>query len=420
MASRAETSAVYGAGIVQGIALVTFPAASTVLTDPSEYDLSSTQYAALFLPQVITAIAASLLGAGLADRFGTKRVYLAGLTAGLLSMSLLILSQLFISNQPVAYALLLLATACLGVGFGLTVPALNVLAAAFHPGAVDRAVLVLNALLGLGTVLAPVFVAIFIGLGFWWGLPLTSAAMLVGLLAVSVRLPLEVPARETAPDGAKPPLPARFWVYAGFAVLYGICETLNGNWSQLDMTSELGASTTEAALALTAFWAMVTVGRVVFAALQRRVPPRADLPRPPVPACGRLRADRAPARRRARGGRARVRARRARLLGAAAADDQLRPEGAALGLGGGRRRRDRLLPARLRDRGLRCRPAARRRRRAAHDLRLRGARRRGDGALVLRRRPRRPAPLRARGAGIGVFSPSGEQIEIATATSGRS
>ena len=62
---------------MQGIALVTFPAASTILTDPAEYDLSSTQYAGLFLPQVITAIAASLLGAGLAGRFGTKRVYLA-------------------------------------------------------------------------------------------------------------------------------------------------------------------------------------------------------------------------------------------------------------------------------------------------------------------------------------------------------
>jgi predicted MFS family arabinose efflux permease len=35
------------------------------------------------------------------------------------------------------------------------------------------------------------------------------------------------------------------------------------------MTSELGASTTEAALALTAFWGMVTVGRVVFVAVQR-------------------------------------------------------------------------------------------------------------------------------------------------------
>jgi MFS family permease len=274
MASRAETSAVYGAGIVQGIALVTFPAASTILTDPAEYDLSSTQYAGLFLPQVITAIAASLLGAGLGDRFGTKRVYLAGLVAALLSMTLLLVSQFFTDDQSLAFGLLLLATACLGAGFGLTVPALNTFAAAFHPGGADRAILVLNALLGLGTVLAPVFVAIFIGLGFWWGLPLTSAAMLVALLAVSVGLPLRVPARDAAPDGGRPPLPGRFWVYAGFAVLYGVCETLNGNWSQLDMTSNLGASTTAAAIALTAFWGMVTVGRVLSAAAERRVPAR--------------------------------------------------------------------------------------------------------------------------------------------------
>ena len=267
MASRAETSAVYGAGIVQGIALVTFPAASTILTDPSEYDLSSTQYAGLFLPQVITAIAASLLGARLADHFGTKRVYLAGLTAGLVAMSLLIVSQFFTSNQSVAYALLLLATACLGVGFGLTVPALNVLAAAFHPGAVDRAVLVLNALLGLGTVLAPVFVAIFLGLGFWWGMPLTSAAMLLGLLAVSVRLPLQVRASGAAPRGARPP-PARFWSTRACSP-HGVCETLNGNWAQLDLTSELGASQTAAAFALTASWAVMTLGRP-FPAVQRR------------------------------------------------------------------------------------------------------------------------------------------------------
>ncbi len=32
--------------------------------------------------------------------------------------------------------------------------------------------LVLNALLGLGLVPAPVFVAVFVGLGFWWGLPI--------------------------------------------------------------------------------------------------------------------------------------------------------------------------------------------------------------------------------------------------------
>jgi predicted MFS family arabinose efflux permease len=58
-------------------------------------------------------------------------------------------------------------------------------------------------------------------------------------------------------------------LYAAFAVLYGVCETVNGNWSQLDMRDELGASTTGAAIALTAFWGMVTIGRVVFSAVDR-------------------------------------------------------------------------------------------------------------------------------------------------------
>lgn len=76
MASRRETRVVYGAGVVQGIVLVTFPAASTIFTDPDEYDLSNTQYGLLFVPQVVTAITASLLGAWLGRRFGTKRVYM--------------------------------------------------------------------------------------------------------------------------------------------------------------------------------------------------------------------------------------------------------------------------------------------------------------------------------------------------------
>jgi fucose permease len=189
-------------------------------------------------------------------------------------MALLLLSSLFTDDTSFAYGLLLLATACLGAGFGLAVPALNTFAAAFHPNAADRSVLVLNALLGLGTVLAPVLVAVFVGLGFWWGLPLTTTILVCGLLLVSLRLPLRTPAApEAAPRAGRTRLPHRFWVYAGFAVLYGICETTNGNWSQEDM-ADLGASTTEASLALTAFWAMVTAGRVFFAAVRRWFPPR--------------------------------------------------------------------------------------------------------------------------------------------------
>ena len=178
MATQTERRVVYAAGMVQGIALVTFPAASTILTDPSEYDLTNTQYGALFLPQVVTAITAALLGARLGGRAGPKRVYLVGLSASLAAMLLLLVSSFLTGEETLAYVLLLLATASLGAGFGFAVPALNTFTAAFNPGAVDRSVLVLNALLGLGTVLAPVFVAIFDGLGFWWGLPLFVAALL--------------------------------------------------------------------------------------------------------------------------------------------------------------------------------------------------------------------------------------------------
>jgi MFS family permease len=272
MATRIEKTVVNAAGVVQGIVLVTFPAASTIFTDPAEYDLSSTQYGTLFLPQVVTAITAALLGVGLGGRFGTKRVYLVGLAAGLVSMALLILSSFLTDDGGVAYGLLLLATASLGVGFGFTVPALNTFTAAFNPTAVNGSILVLNALLGLGTVLAPVFVALFDGLGIWWGLPVLSATLLGVLIVASLGLPLQVDVRRAAAAPTRMVIPRRFWAYAGFAVLYGVCETVHGNWAQLDMTSELGASTTLAALALTAFWAMVTVGRVLFALVQRLVP----------------------------------------------------------------------------------------------------------------------------------------------------
>jgi MFS family permease len=275
MATTTETRVVYGAGLVQGIVLVTFPAASTIFTDPDEYDLSRSQYGALFLPQVVTAISASVLGTRLAEHYGAKRVYLAGLTASLLSMALLVTSTAFTDDTGLAYGLLLVATGLLGLGFGLTVPALNTFTAEFHPDAVDRSILTLNALLGLGTVLAPVFVAVFDGLGFWWGLPILSSLLLVGLLLVSAPLPLRTGLHAVArPEEQGPPagIPRRFWLYAGFAVLYGICETMNGNWSQIDMTSEVGASTTVASITLTTFWAAVTLGRVLFASIQRRFP----------------------------------------------------------------------------------------------------------------------------------------------------
>ena len=273
-AQKTEIAAVYAAGVVQGLALVTFPAASTIFTSPQYYGLSSTAYGGMFLPQAILAVAAPLLGARFVRRLGIKRVYLLGLAANLTAMGLLVASEFVRDTRPLAYGMLLGATASLGIGFGLTVPSLNTYANAFFPQTVDSAVLILNALLGLGTALAPVFVMLFVELGAWWGLPVLVAVMLLGLLVLSVGLPLQI---ETMTHGAvgrsaRPELPTRFWVYGGFALLYGVVETTNGNWVTLYMREGLGATTTLASLALTVFWATVTGGRILFAAIERWMP----------------------------------------------------------------------------------------------------------------------------------------------------
>lgn len=276
MSRSREILIVYTAGLVQGVVLVTFPAASTIFTSPAHYGLSRSQYGAMFLPQVLTAISAALAGGALASRFSIKRVYLTGLAANLVAMLFLVTSQFFTKDQAVAYSLLLCATAFLGLGFGLTVPALNSLTGGFHPDSVDRSVLVLNALLGAGTALAPLFVAVFVGLGFWWGLPILSSGLLAALIALSAELPLrlDLESAQTSHRGSRAPLPTRFWLFAAFAVLYGICETMNGNWSQTLMTTHLNAPASVASIALTSFWVMVTLGRIFFAWVQRSFPAR--------------------------------------------------------------------------------------------------------------------------------------------------
>ncbi len=73
-ATRSEKRTIYAAGLVQGITLVTFPAASTIFTSPAPYGLSESQFGAKSVSQVLAANASSLGGAGLASRLGWKRV----------------------------------------------------------------------------------------------------------------------------------------------------------------------------------------------------------------------------------------------------------------------------------------------------------------------------------------------------------
>lgn len=269
-----EIAALFCAGLIQGISLVAFPAASTILTDPDLFDFSSTDYGSLFIPQAFFSIVAAACNPALNNRFRSKSVFLLGLIANMLSMIFLALSALFVNQHSLAYLILITATTCLGLGFGLLVPTLNLMAALLKPKNVNSILLFLNALLGVGTALAPIFISLFVHAGFWWGLPCILAWLFLFLFIWSQTLAL--------PGGnlnllSKIPsfhIPTRFWIFGIFALLYGIIETLNGNWLSIYMKKNLGASLEIQSLALTAFWGMVTFGRVFYSLMEKYVSER--------------------------------------------------------------------------------------------------------------------------------------------------
>jgi len=267
-AGRSTLRLLYLCGAMQGLALVTFPAASAIFASPTGFHLSSAQYGAMFVPQVAFAIFASAVGPWFARRRGMRGLLLLGLGADWLAMALLAASALLIGASA-AFALLCCATAALGFGFGATVTTLNTLVERLAADRPDAAVLTLNALLGVGTALAPALVALFTALGVWWALPLLTAIFAAVLLASVARSTSVLgPAAAVA---ARAGLPRRFWLYAAAALVYGIVETLCGNWATLYLATQRSVPAANASYALTAFWLMVTLGRVALAASGRRL-----------------------------------------------------------------------------------------------------------------------------------------------------
>jgi MFS family permease len=278
VARRVEIPVVYLAGLAQGFALVTVPAASDLLTSPRGYAFTGVEYGALFVPMVAAAIVASAAGGVLALRWGLKRLFLTGVLLGVVAMALVALSAAFMGQHVPSYATLIVAMLALGGGFGATLTALNSLAPGFFPEHAESALTGLHTLLGTGTALAPLFVSAASGRGWWW-IPAFVAGILLLLAIAGSTQPLRI--EETAPSlPAGGPLAflrglsGRMWAFLALVVLYGISETLYGNWAILYLHGERGLSAQLAGLALAAFWAMVTLGRLAIAVASVWLPPR--------------------------------------------------------------------------------------------------------------------------------------------------
>ena len=278
MARRVEIATVYAAGLAQGFALVVVPSASALLTSPRGYALTGVEYGALFVPMVAGAIAASGAGGVLALRWGLKRLLLTGVLLDVVAMALVALSAAFMGRHVPSYATLMCAMLALGAGFGATLTALNSLAPGFFPDHAEAALTALHTLLGTGTALAPILLSGASGRGWWW-IPALVGAVLLLLVAAGSSQPLVAALAEPAPRAGGHMdflrnLSGRLWTFVIVVIFYGICETLCGNWAILYVHGERGFSARQAGLALAAFWAMVTVGRLAIAIASAWIAPR--------------------------------------------------------------------------------------------------------------------------------------------------
>jgi fucose permease len=89
------------------------------------------------------------------------------------------------------------------------------------------------------------------------------------LLLIRLRQPLQVTPSDDPPGKTSPlppkTLPAVFWIFVAIVFLYGLFETVFGNWAILYLSKEKGVSVPISGFALASFWAMVTIGRGIVA-----------------------------------------------------------------------------------------------------------------------------------------------------------
>ena len=253
---------VYGAGILQGAAFVLVPSLGRVLEAPP-YRLDAAAYGALYFPEILGAVSGALLAGRLHRTRGAAAVLRAGLAANAVGMALLALASLM--RGEAAVVAILLETACLGIGFGLTLASLNPAAAALFPRTPTAAITTLNGAIGVATALAPLALEVARRAGAWGALPAALAAGFAGLL---------IAPEAGLPESTPPPRPGRTHrLVRPFVVavaVYAIAEGCFSSWAQWYLVRVGHATAARGALALAAFWGAMTATRLALGVVPER------------------------------------------------------------------------------------------------------------------------------------------------------
>jgi fucose permease len=270
----AQISTVLLSSFAQGLVGSAFPASAAVLRGRG---LTDPQYGSIFLPQMALA-ALGATGAGVVlDRFGARRALALGF--GLMALSQAALAAVVFAGEGWSYPLALLGTSLLGLGAGVSAGPLNAYPQVLFTSRSESAVVALHTVVGVGLAVTPVLAGAALDRGLWLSVPVLLAAASLALLLVVERLDLPQPEPRTpGVPSARPLGSSALWLFVGIAALYGLAESVYGNWAVVYLTEERGLGVASAGLALTTFWAALTAGRFVVAAVVLRKRPASVLP----------------------------------------------------------------------------------------------------------------------------------------------
>jgi fucose permease len=268
----ASIAVVYAACLLQGLALVSFPAVSAVLT--REYGFSDAQYGAIFLPQLTFAVIGALVGGSLARKISLKTILLLSLLINGLSQVLLAGVAWF--PNELAFPLVLAGTAALGLGFGLSGAPINSYPPILFPRHASASVVAAHTLIGVGLALGPILAGQAIAANSWSTFPVCLIAMSAVLMAATLMTALP---RDTGTSAAedinedRPVTSGVFWLFIAIAVLYAFAEGTFANWVVIYLNEARGIAEATANEALSLFWAAMVAGRLIISALLTKIPP---------------------------------------------------------------------------------------------------------------------------------------------------
>jgi FHS family glucose/mannose:H+ symporter-like MFS transporter len=262
-----KTGMVFLLAFLTGVNFVVFPALGTAFTDPSVFALSSSQFGALFLPQVVCIIISCLAAPFLVNAFGPKVILTIGIALMLLSTGSVWALQFFINDHALVFPVLMVLVACTGSGFGLSITTLNPLAASLFKNNPSSAILILQFMVGLGTSASPLMMSLAGNVHNWMVVPgiIFIAVSLSFILFLFVRLEkgtfFELPRHFS--------IPSRLWAFFGIIILYGCIEGTFGSFGTVILKNK-GLTNADASLGLSLLWGGIAVNRLLFGLLAKK------------------------------------------------------------------------------------------------------------------------------------------------------